>query len=50
VAGSYIYLQPFFATAIAMFVLGETLNAYKIFAAVLIFAGVFMANKSRADV
>lgn len=50
VAGSYIYLQPFFATAIAMIVLGESLNVYKVVAAVLIFAGVYLANKSQADV
>lgn len=45
IAGTYIYLQPFFAAAIAIFFLGEELSAYKIFAGVLIFGGVFLANK-----
>ena len=44
-AGAYIYSQPLFAAAIAVFFLGETLNAYKIIAALLIFAGVYLANK-----
>lgn len=50
IAGSYIYLQPFFATAIAMIVLGESLNTYKVVAALLIFTGVYLANKSKSDV
>lgn len=50
VAGSYIYSQPFFATAIAMAVLGESLNIYKIVAAVLIFSGVYLANKTTSNV
>ena len=45
IAGTYIYLQPFFAAAIAIVFLGEELSAYKIFAGVLIFGGVFLANK-----
>jgi drug/metabolite transporter (DMT)-like permease len=45
IAGAYIYSQPFFAAAIAMVFLHERLEAYKIIAAVLIFAGVFIANK-----
>lgn len=45
VAGAYIYLQPFFAAAIAMFFLGEQLSVYKIIAAVFIFAGVYLATK-----
>jgi len=44
-AGAYIYTQPFFATAIAMLFLKESLPLYKIIAAVLIFAGVYLANK-----
>ena len=44
-AGSYIYSQPFFAAAIAIIFLGETVETYKIVAAVLIFAGVYLANK-----
>ncbi len=45
IAGTYIYLQPLFAAAIAIAFLGEELSLYKILAAVLIFAGVFLANK-----
>jgi drug/metabolite transporter (DMT)-like permease len=45
VAGAYIYLQPVFATIIAMFFLKEELELYKIFAALLIFTGVYFANK-----
>jgi drug/metabolite transporter (DMT)-like permease len=44
-AGFYIYTQPFFATFIAMIFLNESLQMYKIAAAVLIFAGVYLANK-----
>ena len=44
-AGSYIYSQPLFAAIIAIGFLGETIALYKIIAAVLIFAGVFLANK-----
>ena len=47
VAGAYIYLQPFFAAAIAMFFLGEQLSVYKIIAAVFIFAGVYLATKTK---
>lgn len=45
VAGFYIYTQPVFAAVIAMFFLKEELSAYKIIAALLIFAGVYLANK-----
>jgi drug/metabolite transporter (DMT)-like permease len=45
VAGAYIYLQPFFAAAIAISFLGETLAIYKLLAGVLIFMGVYFANK-----
>jgi drug/metabolite transporter (DMT)-like permease len=44
-AGFYIYTQPFFATFIAMIFLHETLQLYKVIAAVLIFTGVYFANK-----
>jgi drug/metabolite transporter (DMT)-like permease len=45
VAGTYIYSQPVFAAIIAMIFLNERLEAYKIFAAVLIFGGVYFCNK-----
>lgn len=48
-AGAYIYTQPFFATAIAMLFLKESLPLYKIIAAVLIFAGVYLANKKNKN-
>lgn len=44
-AGFYIYTQPVFATIIAMLFLHEQLALYKILAALLIFAGVYLANK-----
>jgi drug/metabolite transporter (DMT)-like permease len=47
VAGSYIYSQPVFAALIAMLVLGEELSFYKIIAAIFIFTGVYLANKSK---
>lgn len=48
-AGTYIYSQPLFAATIAIFFLGEQLSLYKIIAGLLIFAGVFLATKSKAD-
>lgn len=45
-AGTYIYSQPVFAAAIAIVILGESLSLYKIIAAVFIFAGVYIANKT----
>jgi drug/metabolite transporter (DMT)-like permease len=47
VAGAYIYIQPVFATIIAMIFLKEHLEAYKILAAALIFTGVYLCNKTR---
>ena len=44
-AGSYIYLQPVFASVISMLFFGETLNIYKLIAAALIFTGVFLVNR-----
>jgi drug/metabolite transporter (DMT)-like permease len=44
-AGFYIYTQPFFATFIAMIFLNESLQLYKVAAALLIFTGVYLANK-----
>ena len=45
-AGTYIYSQPFFAAAIAISFLGETITITKIIAAVFIFLGVFLTNKT----
>lgn len=47
VAGAYIYIQPVFATIIAMIFLKEQLEGYKIIAAVLIFTGVYLCNKNK---
>lgn len=44
-AGTYIYSQPVFAAAIAIIFLNEELSLYKIIAAILIFTGVYLANK-----
>lgn len=49
VAGTYIYSQPVFAAIIAMIVLGEELTLYKIVAAGLIAAGVYLANKNNGN-
>lgn len=45
VAGFYIYTQPVFAALIAMLFLHEHLDMYKIIAALLIFSGVYLANR-----
>lgn len=45
VAGFYIYTQPVFAALIAITFLHEQLEMYKILAAILIFTGVYLANK-----
>ncbi len=45
-AGTYIYSQPVFAAAIAIIFLNESLSLYKMLAAALIFAGVYLANKT----
>jgi drug/metabolite transporter (DMT)-like permease len=48
-AGSYIYTQPFFAAAIAIFIGGELLVLYKVIAGVLIFTGVYLVNKKKEN-
>lgn len=49
VAGTYIYSQPVFAAAIAIIFLGESLSFYKIVAAILIFAGVYLTTKLKSN-
>lgn len=46
VAGAYIYTQPLMAGAIAMIFLNEQITLLKIAAALLIFAGLYLAQKS----
>ncbi len=48
-AGTYIYSQPFFAAAIAMVFLNESLTMVKILAALLIFLGVYLSNKRSSE-
>jgi drug/metabolite transporter (DMT)-like permease len=45
ITGAYIYTQPVFATLIAIFILHESLLLYKIAAALLIIAGVFLTSR-----
>jgi drug/metabolite transporter (DMT)-like permease len=49
IAGAYIYSQPLFAAIIAISFLGEKIELYKLLAAVLIFAGVYIANKKKNE-
>ena len=44
IVGAYIYAQPFFAAVISMIFMGEDLTWPKIFATMLIFAGVYFVN------
>jgi drug/metabolite transporter (DMT)-like permease len=45
IAGFYIYTQPVFAALIAIIFLKEPLSLYKLIAALLIFSGVYLANR-----
>jgi drug/metabolite transporter (DMT)-like permease len=45
IAGTYIYSQPVFAVITASIFLKEHLDAYRIVAGILIFCGVYLANK-----
>lgn len=45
--GSYIYLQPIFATGISAIFLNEHISLIKIVSAVFIFTGVFLVQHSR---
>ena len=49
IAGTYIYSQPVFAAVIAIIFLGEDISLYKIIAALFIFSGVYLANKSNSN-
>ncbi len=48
-AGAYIYAQPVFAAIIAVLFFGEQVSMYKLVAALLIFTGVYLANKSNSN-
>lgn len=50
VAGTYIYSQPVFAATIAYFLLDEAITVPKMLAAVCIFAGVYLTNKTVTSV
>ena len=43
--GTYIYIQPFFATLVAVLFLNEPITTEKTISAALIFAGVYLVNK-----
>lgn len=43
-AGAYMYLQPLFAGIISVIFMGEQVTLTKIFAALLIFTGVYLVN------
>lgn len=43
--GAYIYTQPVFAAVIAMIFMGEQFTWYKAISALLIFTGVYLANR-----
>lgn len=45
--GAYIYLQPIFATIVAVLFLGEEITPVKILAAMLIFSGVFLVQRAK---
>jgi len=47
ITGIYVYTQPVFATITGIVLFHEQLSWIKIFAAALIFGGVFLANKKR---
>jgi len=50
ITGNYIYLQPVFATIIAICFHADHLDLQKCFSAVLIFLGLFLANKKTDNV
>ncbi len=46
VSGTYIYLQPVFTALMTVLFMGDTLQLYKIVAAIFIFSGLYLANKA----
>lgn len=44
-AGTYIYSQPVFSVIVATIFLNESLELYKIIAGIIIFSGVYLANR-----
>ena len=49
IAGAYIYTQPFMATAIAIMMGKDSLESYKLIAAVFIFLGLYLASKNKKN-
>ena len=49
IAGAYIYTQPFMATAIAIMMGKDSMESYKLFAAVFIFLGLYLASKNKKN-
>lgn len=47
--GAFIYLQPLIATLVAIILGADTLTGIRIFAAVLIFLGVYLTTKRKAS-
>lgn len=47
--GAFIYLQPLIATSVAIILGADTLTGVRIFAAVLIFLGVYLTTKRKAS-
>ena len=45
--GTYIYLQPIFATAVAVIFLNEQITLVKIISALMIFSGVYLVQHSK---
>ena len=45
--GAYIYLQPIFATVVAMIFLDEPFSWLKGISAIMIFTGVYLVNNKR---
>ncbi len=50
VASSYIYTQPFIASVVAIFIIGDRLTLIEIVSASLIFAGVYFVSRQKRKV